>query len=427
MALHAQQAAPARGPEPPKPETCSIEGRVIGSGGSDGVKKAEIVIFGRENQRYTTTTRADGWFAMQSIEPGKYRLEVSKRGYARLVYGAHGTDRPGAVLSLDPGQHISDLVLPMSPQAVVTGRVLDEDGDPVPFIDVQLLRFSFERGKRRLEQLDGGQTDDLGEFRLFGLSPGKYYLSGTSERWQGDEFGSQGFAPTYYPRTTDPAGATAIELRPGSLLRGVDITLIKARTVRVRGRVVDPTTKQTAQGLSLIQGISVQLQPREEVGWSSRSFSPNNMDAQGNFEIRGVVPGAYFIQAFKRMQSKQLFAQQAIDAGQSDIENVVLELSPTAQLKGQLRLEGRAQASEADFHRQVTASDHHSQGRCPQTRQQETRQLIERRAVFNFEHDSDTGCSQLRDVFGQQDHVFRAPYERETNHVGIPDDEAQIR
>ena len=346
LALSAQQTA-AKRQEPPKPETGSIEGRVINGVSGEGVKKAEIVVYGRENQRYTTTTGSGGGFAMPDIEPGRYRLEVSKRGYARFVYGARGTDHPGAMLSVDSGQHVSNLVLPMSPQAVITGRVLDEDGDPVPYIEVQLLRYGFHHGKRRLEQADGGQTDDLGEFRLSGLSPGKYYLSAESEGWQRD-YASEGFAPTYYPRTTDPAGATAIDVRPGSLLRRVDIALIKARTVRVRGRVVDPTTKQTAEGMSLMQGVGVQLEPRGEFMWSSRSFSPNNMDTQGNFEIRGVVPGVYLIQAFKRTQGKQYFARQAIDAGQSDIENIVLELSPAAEIKGQMHLEGRTPESPGD-------------------------------------------------------------------------------
>src|SRR6266852_4852754 len=259
LALNAQQTG-AKRQEPLKPETGSIEGRVISGVSREGVKKAEIVVYGRENQRYTTTTGSGGGFAMPDIEPGRYRLEVSKRGYARFLYGARGTDRPGAMLSVDSGQHVTNLVLPMSPQAVITGRVLDEDGDPVPYIEVRLLGPRFDHGKRRLEPLDGGQTDDLGEFRIFGLSPGKYYLSAESEGRQDEGYGSDGFASTYYPRTTDPAGATAVDVRPGALLRGVDITLIKARTVRVRGRVVDPTTKQTAQGVSLLQGVGVQLE-----------------------------------------------------------------------------------------------------------------------------------------------------------------------
>ena len=194
LALNAQQAAAPKRQESPKPETGSIEGRVISAVSGEGVTKAEIVVFGRENQRYTTIARANGVFALEDIEPGKYRLEASRRGYARFVFGARGPDRPGAMLSLDPGQHVSDLVMRMSPQAVITGRVLDEDGDPVPYIGVQLLRYSFAKGKRHLEQCDGDSTNDLGEYRIFGVSPRKYFLSATPEGWQGEE-ASQGFAP----------------------------------------------------------------------------------------------------------------------------------------------------------------------------------------------------------------------------------------
>src|SRR5690242_17597632 len=202
-ALNAQQnAAPKRQP-PPKQETGSIQGRVINAVTGEAVRKADIVLSRNEsqqNQRYTTTTSSSGWFAMQDVEPGRYNLSVSKRGYANLIYGAHGPGRPGAALSLDPGQHLADITLRMSPQAVIAGRVIDEDGDPVPFIGVQLMHYTFRKGKRKLEAWDNAGTNDLGEYRLFGLSPGKYYLSATPfERPR--LTGRQGYAPTYYPGT----------------------------------------------------------------------------------------------------------------------------------------------------------------------------------------------------------------------------------
>jgi hypothetical protein len=258
--LDGQQSAPAKRQGPPKQENCSIQGRVVNAVSGEAVKKADIVLTRRESQqdqRYTTTTSANGWFAMQDIESGRYSLRVSKRGYAHLVYGAHGTGREGAALSLDPGQHLADIVLRMSPQAVIAGRVVDEDGDPVPNIELQLLRYSYRKGKRKLEPWENSGTNDLGEYRLFGLSPGKYYLSATPAEGPRLYTGRQGYAPTYYPGTSDPAGAGALELQPGTLLRGVEITLMKTRTVRLRGRVVDPAGPAT-------MGVNVMLAPRKD-------------------------------------------------------------------------------------------------------------------------------------------------------------------
>jgi len=339
-ALNAQQSAP------PKQESGSIQGRVVNAVTGEAVKKADIVLARRDSQqdqRYTTTTSTSGLFAMQDVEPGRYSLSVSKRGYARLVYGAHGLVAQGAALSLDPGQHLADITLHMSPQAVITGRVIDEDGDPVPNIQLQLLRYSYRKGKRKLEPWDSSGTNDLGEYRLFGLTPGKYYLSATPNEGPRLYTGRQGYAPTYYPGTSDPAGATALELQPGTMLRGAEITLMKTRTVRLRGRVVDPAGPASA-------GVNVMLTPREDAESMFERQLSANMDSQGGFEFPSVVPGAYFVQAFKHAGANKVYAaSQAVDARGNDVENIVLELAPTAELKGYLRVEGRALANVADL------------------------------------------------------------------------------
>lgn len=343
--LSAQLETPKR-QEAPKLETCTIEGRVVNAVTGQPLIKAEIMLSrfgGAVDKHYTTTTAAGGWFAMQNIEPAKYHLSVGKRGYAHLEYGARGSGKPGAALSLDPGQQLADLVLRMSPQAVIVGRVLDGDGDPVPNVSVQLLRYSFERGKRQLQGWDQGSTNDLGEYRLYGLSPGKFYLSAAANEGVNDPQYGQGYAPTYYPGTSDPSGAVAVELQAGVVVRGADITLVKTRTVRVRGRVMDPLTKGSPQPMN------VSLHARgnwEGMFWRSMASS---IDPKGTFEVRGVVPGEYTIQAFKRgADGKNYVAMQAIDVHEADIDNIVLEFSPPAELKGRLSVEGRVLPATAD-------------------------------------------------------------------------------
>jgi len=342
----AQQSAPPKRQAPPKQESSSIQGRVVNSVTGEAVKKADIVLTRRESQqaqRYSTTTSTSGWFAMQDMEPGRYTLTVTKRGYAHLVYGAHGSSRQGTALSLDPGQHLADITLRVSPQAVITGRVVDEDGDPAPNIELQLLRYSYRKGKRKLEPWENSSTNDLGEYRLFGLSPGKYYLSAMPAEGPRLYTGKQGYAPTYYPGASDPASAGTLELQPGTLLRGVEITLVKTRTVRLRGRVVDPSGPAT-------MGVNVMLTPRADAEFMFERQLSANMDSQGGFEFPSVVPGAYLVQAFKHAGANKIYAAtQAVDARGNDVENIVLELAPAAELKGYLRVEGRALANVADL------------------------------------------------------------------------------
>jgi hypothetical protein len=110
----------------------------------------------------------------------------------------------------------------------------------------------------------------------------------------------------------------------------------------VRGRVVDSDSKQR------IQGVGVSLQRR---GGESQYMFLNyfgSIDDQGDFEIRGVVPGLYYVEASKRGDAKTLRAQQSIDVHEGDVENLVLELQPGTELKGQLRIEGRAAGNITD-------------------------------------------------------------------------------
>jgi protocatechuate 3,4-dioxygenase beta subunit len=282
-------------------------------------------------------TTAAGRFMMRDIEPGKYWVSASKRGYARTNYGGRGTWN-SVTLSLDPGQHLADIVLRMPPQAVITGRVLDDDGEPQPNVDVFLLRYAFSQGKRQLEQWDRASTNDLGEYRIFGLAPGRYYLGATANGMvDPDRYDSgQGYAPTYYPGTSDRAGAKAIELQSGTILRSVDINLLKTRTARVCGRVLDPTSRQAAQG------VGVALRRRDESQYMFDRALFSNVEAQGNFEIKGVIPGAYFVEASRRVDDKIYSAQLPVDVHESDINGIVLELNPGAELNGRLRLEGRS-------------------------------------------------------------------------------------
>jgi hypothetical protein len=130
-------------------------------------------------------------------------------------------------------------------------------------------------------------------------------------------------------------------LRPGSLLRGIDVTLTKARMVRLRGRVI---LAGSGRG---IQGAGISIVPRDD---SQGMFMQNfNTDAQGIFQFNGLVPGDYFVQAQWSEDGKSYCARQAVDAQGNDAETIVVELSPATELKGQLRVEGRPVTSLTDF------------------------------------------------------------------------------
>src|SRR5678815_4278509 len=208
--------------QPAQPrDRCSVEGQVMNSLTGEPVRKAHISLqgMGSPNSRgaspstYAAVTDAGGRFTIQDIEPGVYFMGAERNGFIDAQSGRWGQARP--VMTLNPGQRTGDIVFRLVPHGVITGRVLDEDGEPVQGVQVNVLRYRFFRGKRQLVPSGQTGTDDLGEYRIFDLAPGKYYLSANYRRWNAmmaqdrtpGGAPEEGYAPTYFPGTIDPAGA----------------------------------------------------------------------------------------------------------------------------------------------------------------------------------------------------------------------------
>jgi Carboxypeptidase regulatory-like domain len=229
-----------------------LKGRNAATGAA--VKKADLALrrvdlkpsTGAQQANYSAITDAGGKFAIQDLDPGKYRLSASANGFVQASYGARGPNRPGTTLTIEAGQHLKGVSLKLTPHGVITGRIVDEDGDPVVLGSVQALTYRRIRGRKQLVPSDSATTNDLGEYPMFGLAPGRYYMSATyiqdvnrpalrarSATPPPDE----GYAPTYYPSGIDIAMATVVEITPGAELRDMNIALSKTHTVCLRGHV----------------------------------------------------------------------------------------------------------------------------------------------------------------------------------------------
>lgn len=346
--LAAQQpaAAPQANPQPTRPEDkCSIEGQVVNAQTGDPLKKAHVRLFsndGQQNNNYSTTTDAGGHFVIQEIDPGTYTALAERNGFTQSQYGARGTIRGATPLPLSPGQRVRDVNFRLVPFGVIAGRVLDEDGEPVEHVQVTVTRNA--HGRRQGAQVGNGQTDDLGEYRIFGLEAGKYYLSATyrqqnmaaQERTPANA-PDEGYAPTFYPGTNDATAAVAIDVVPGAQLRGVDVTLLKTRTLRIRGKVIN------GLGERLPQPVFLTVLPREKAAMGM-GFYPRAMtqvrNADSTFELRGMTPGAYVLMAQCWDEGKVYVARQSVDVGNNNVDNVSLLLTAGIELKGTVRADG---------------------------------------------------------------------------------------
>ena len=328
---------------------CSLAGRVLNAANGEPVRHARLVLQHTDNPgagagmpaRDTTMTDDRGAFTMKDIEPGKYRFSAERPGFARAEYGARRPGREGVTLSLDAGQRLEGMVFRLIPQAVISGRILDQDGDPVDRVMVTANRYFYRIGKKQLAPAGSAMTDDLGEYRIFGLAPGRYYLSATYRNFSpylamatrpAAKSAEEAYVPTYYPGTVDTANASALDLAPGTQLRSMDFALTKAHTVHVRGRVNSP--EGVSRGF-----VMITLAPRGQITWEMIRRA-RVLDPQGNFELADVRPGSYTLTAFASGGKSTYFARQQVDVGSSNIDGLMLNLSAGFEVTGRLQVEG---------------------------------------------------------------------------------------
>lgn len=334
-----------------KPEDkCSIEGTVVSATTGEPLKKAHLTLrpMGQQNGvPYGTTTDNAGHFIIDDVDPGRYTFLAARNGFVMQMYSPRGNIRQNTPLTLANGQKLTQVVFKLTPQGVITGHVVDQDGEPLAHVQIQCMRFVYQRGKRQLAGGNGGMTNDLGEFRLFDLSPGKYVISAryqsamymdSQERVVGSpqavQAAEEGYPTLYYPNTTNPDSAVQIEVSAGAQIHGIDMTLVHTRMVRVKGHVNAGATSQQRRNIMLM------LIPRES---GMMMYGPGNrarvLDAKGTFEIRGVAPGSYYLNGNYVEDGQRYSARIPIDVGNSNIEGIEVTFKPPAEIKGRVVVE----------------------------------------------------------------------------------------
>src|SRR2546428_13536750 len=83
-----------------------------------------------------------------------------------------------------PAQKLRGVVIQLMPAGTLTGRVFDRDGEPLANVSVEALKYSYQEGQRVMNVVQTARTNDLGEYRLFWLQPGQYFVSATPPEGQ---------------------------------------------------------------------------------------------------------------------------------------------------------------------------------------------------------------------------------------------------
>jgi hypothetical protein len=317
-----EPGAPGRPPRdpssrtPPATGTGAIRGFVVAAETGHPLRRARVQLRAIGGGRqFATTTGADGAFALTALPAGRYELRASKGRYVDTGYGARRPAQPGRPFELADGQTMEDVSIALPTAGVITGRVVDDAGEPMAGVRVAPLRRVYVDGALRTVGFGSERTtDDSGTFRLFGLMPGKYYVSATAaeeNRFGGDVVEQEvtGFAPTYFPGTPIETDAQPIEVTAGAELVA-DIALVPARLSTISGVVVDARGRLAKTGMIMARAATPGFMgPR--VG--------GQIKPDGTFRMNGVAPGEYRLNVMAGFDSPEFPRGDMFGPGSMDV------------------------------------------------------------------------------------------------------------
>jgi protocatechuate 3,4-dioxygenase beta subunit len=343
------------------------------------VRRAVIRISSPDIGSKTAMTDSEGRYEFRDLPAGRFSLSASKAGYVAVQYGQTRPFEQGKPIDLAEGQAMDKADFTMPRGSVISGRLVDEFGDPMSEAMVMAMRSVWGGGRRRLQPTGrSATTNDLGQFRIYGLSPGDYYVSATmrggpaemiamemamSSMMGGGASGgpvgsnpNSGYAPTYFPGTSNGAEAQKITVASGQEAGNTDFALLPVRLAKVTGIVLSSEGKP-------VEGALITAQPKNMDGAGMMAGGTGRSDKNGAFTIPSVAPGDYVLQS-RSLQitmsgggDNMVFSARVgggPDGGGSDAEvgslpivvtgedlaNVVLVTAKGATASGKLTFEG---------------------------------------------------------------------------------------
>lgn len=293
-------------------------------------------------------TSDDGKFEFNSLPARKFSLTGSKKGFITSGYDQH--ENFWTAIVTGAGLDTEHLVLKLAPSAIITGRVLDEAGEPVRHASVQIYFDSHVAGVDQIRPFRAVETDDRGVYELAPIIPGTYYLSVSARPWyevhpHANRFGPEqpedaaatnhidrsvdvAYPTTYYADVLDTESATPIPVRGGERLE-IDLHVNPVPALRLVFHIPNI-------------GENKYVLPRlEQPSFDGETFVQSgevHMVSPGVVEMTGVPAGRYDV----RLQGAATSQINSVDFTKDGEEVDVSEAQAMSTVKVSAHLPGQA-------------------------------------------------------------------------------------
>jgi hypothetical protein len=306
--------------------TASLEGRVTRAGTSQPIVNARVAVWGDRGPDFQATTDGNGHFVVSNMPVGIFNIKVQAEGYLP-------NPLPNMVvrIGLSDRQRLRhDVVL--SAVSSVSGRIVDDNREPLPGLRVEILRQSHdETGRVAWQGVASAVTDDKGAYRFEDLRSGDFYVRASR---------NPELTVTYFPGTLDPRTAAPISLRDGDA-KTADFHLAKGRTFSLAGTIRNADDSPLRPVTLFVLPLDSRI-PLDE-------FFTTGVSVKERFELKGLLPGAYDLfavsfpvhQVNPKIDIPMRGAKAFVQIRDEDVQDLRFVLETGGDVSGHLKIVGK--------------------------------------------------------------------------------------
>ena len=278
--------------------------------------------------------------------PQNYSIWVCRHGFVCQYYSNESSGTGGGItIFLKTGQNLENADIRLGAVGVISGKVIDEDGDPVAGVKVSALRPIYGPGGIMTTfSRKSTTTDDRGEFRVGELEPGIYLVkAGGSESGAGIIEGETtwNYQPAYYPAAARMEEAAEVHLAAGLETQGINIHVNgmgrNAYVITGKALGIAAGAGRSTTDIGLILGDEIVYEREHDF----------NSTGKEDFAISGVSPGQYsiLVTSYRLRTSTAGKNNQILEFGIGDVTitnqnaNVNIHLGKSGVVRGHVVVE----------------------------------------------------------------------------------------